>query len=217
MVYRFGVCPHGTHSRSVHIVLTGTNLLKKKKKEKNRCTMQYFHAYIGMRQARVKVPGAKYHVCARCVRKEYLLESRMAKALFLSTVEEAKRRFSFRIENFVIMGNHFHLILQPMGNSCLSKIMQWIMGVFAQRFNAKTGSWGHFWGNRFSSWIISSLMQYLRVFFYIDDNPVRAGLVKSARSWFWGGAYYDATKRYEICEPRDSLDISLKRLSPRWI
>jgi hypothetical protein len=35
------------------------------------------------------------------------------KALFLDVVAKAKKRYSFRIENFTVRGNHFHLIIQP--------------------------------------------------------------------------------------------------------
>ena len=53
------------------------------------------------------------------------------KDLFLETVARAKRKYDFRIDNFCVMGNHFHMIVQPLNGVSLSAIMQWIMSVFA--------------------------------------------------------------------------------------
>ena len=68
---------------------------------------------MGMRQARKLVEGARYHVTARANRKEMILDSSARKELFLSVVKRAKEKYEFRLENFCIMGNHFHFVIQP--------------------------------------------------------------------------------------------------------
>lgn len=130
--------------------------------------------------------GARYHVTARANRRELVFASEGAKALFLSVLREAKARFDFRIENFCIMGNHVHFILRPARGECLSTIMQWTLSVFAIRYNKRFGLTGHVWGERFYSAIIESLLEYLRVFIYIDENPCEAKLVARAEDWLYG-------------------------------
>ena len=132
------------------------------------------------------VDGARYHVCARANRKEMILDNDDLKDLFLSVVKSAKIKYDFRLENFCIMGNHFHFILQPGVDESLSKIMQWILGVFAMRFNRCLKLTGHVWGERFASNIIENIRQYLEKYFYIDENPRRAGLVERAQDWIYG-------------------------------
>ena len=85
------------------------------------------------------------------------------KDLFLETVARAKRKYDFRIDNFCVMGNHFHMIVQPLNGVSLSTIMQWIMSVFAmapgsdsvltksksrEDWNRIHNQTGHVWGGR---------------------------------------------------------------------
>ena len=140
-----------------------------------------------MRQARRLQENARYHVIARANRKEMLLDSAFNKNLFLEIVAKAKKKYDFRIENFCVMGNHFHFIIQPLNGASLSAIMKWILGVFTMTYNRIHQTWGHFWGGRFFSRPISSLMEYLQVFKYIDNNPVKACRVERAEEWRFGG------------------------------
>jgi putative transposase len=84
-----------------------------------------------MRLPRELKEGARYHVTARANRKEMILDTSSMKELFLSVVKRAKRKYDFRLENFCLMGNHFHLVVQPGRGESLSTIMRWILSVFA--------------------------------------------------------------------------------------
>jgi putative transposase len=143
-----------------------------------------------MRKPRELRIGARYHVTARVNRKEMIFDDDTMKALFLRTVKRAKEKYNFRIENFCIMGNHFHFIIQPGKGECLSAIMQWILGVFAMRYNKIKKLWGHLWGSRFYSVIIENFYEYLRVFSYIDNNPVKAKQVENTKAWMFGGLWH---------------------------
>lgn len=68
----------------------------------------------------------------------------------------------------------------------LSKIMQYILGVFAQKYNRKLEIHGHFWGDRFKSAILASIMRFLRAIRYIDDNPVVARMVQMPEEFQYG-------------------------------
>ena len=114
------------------------------------------------------------------------MEKHEIKDLFLSVVKEAKGKYEFRIENFCILGNHFHIIIKPGEGECLSSIMQWILSVFAMRFNRAYNLTGHVWGERFFSQIIANVRQYYKNYIYIDENPKRAGLVDRAQDWLYG-------------------------------
>jgi putative transposase len=164
-----------------------------------------------MRKKRMLRPGAKYHVTARANRKELILNDPEVKELFLEVVEQAKERYDFRIDNFCIMGNHFHLIIQPLKNSNLSRIMQWILSVFAMRWNRMHYSCGHVWGGRFFSHIINGIREFLRVFDYIDKNPVEAGLCRIAEQWIYGGLWHRRQGLKHIVEdPPDIAALSLQ-------
>lgn len=151
-----------------------------------------------MRKPRELQKGARYHVTARANRKEMILDRDRMKDLFLGVVKRAKSKYDFRIDNFCIMGNHYHFIIQPGRGECLSDIMRWIMSVFAMAFNRIMGYWGHVWGSRFFSSIIPSLGEFLRAFGYVDDNPVKAGRVADRRDWRYGGLWHHRSGRRDI-------------------
>jgi len=130
--------------------------------------------------------GARYHVSARANRQEMIFSADETKTLFLSVVQRAKAKYEFQIENFCIMGNHFHFIVHPGRGESLSSIMRWILGVFAMRFNRIHCLTGHVWGERFYSRIIENLRAYLTIFLYIDSNPLVAGLVSRVEDWLYG-------------------------------
>ena len=107
-----------------------------------------------MRRSRFLEDGARYHVTVRVNNKEMLLEPEEAKQLFETVLIRAKRRYSFSLGHFVLMGNHIHLIILPHSDESLSRIMQWILSVFALKYNKMTGRTGHFWGDRFFSSVL---------------------------------------------------------------
>jgi putative transposase len=104
-----------------------------------------------MRRARQLKEGAKYHVMAHAHRREMVLESKELKEMFLEVVRRARKRYKFLIYNFCIMGNHFHFILKPLEDESLSRIMQWILSVFAIKYNKAFNFIGHVWYDRFKS------------------------------------------------------------------
>mgnify|MGYP000981636359 CR=1 FL=1 len=144
-----------------------------------------------MRKPRILREGSLYHVSARANRKEFILNEDDMKELFLRVIHRAHSRYRFRIENFCIMGDHYHLLIRPGPRESLSRIMQWIMSVFAMAYNRAHGLSGHVWGERFFSKIIGGFRDFLETFRYIDQNPVNAGLVANVWEWKHGGLWWD--------------------------
>ena len=153
-----------------------------------------------MRKPRILISDKSYHITARANRQEFILNSVEMKELLLRTIKRAKKKYKFKLKNFCIMGNHIHLIIKPSNKSSLSKIMQWILSVFAMRFNKKYGFIGHVWYDRFKSKVIESFKQYLRTFFYIADNPVRANIVNKSINYKYNGVSFIKNGDFDIIE-----------------
>ena len=151
-----------------------------------------------MRRRRILLEGAEYHVTARINRGEKIFLTPEDRELFMKIFKRAKKKFSFSIKNFCVMGNHIHLLVKPGQKESLSKIMQWLLGVFAQTWNKKHGLSGHLWGDRFFSRIIRGVFDFLRVFIYIDYNPVIAGIVEKPEDWMYGGLWHHKKGLTEI-------------------
>lgn len=79
----------------------------------------------------------------------------------------------------------FHIVLMPERSEYLSKWMQWLMTSHVRRYHRHYGTSGHVWQGRFKSFIIQEDVHLLMVLRYIEGNPVRAGLARSAKDWRW--------------------------------
>ena len=162
-----------------------------------------------MRYRRILIKNCSYHVIARTNRQEFIFDSDSIKEMFIKVLKEAKKKYKFRIDNFCIMGNHIHLIIKPLGISSLSKIMQWILSKFAVRFNKHYNFKGHVWYDRFKSIIIETLKQFIRVNEYIDNNPVKAGIVKKTEDYYYCGITFLKNKIFGVIDPPGGYEFIL--------
>ncbi|MDR0624834.1 MAG: transposase [Treponema sp.] len=162
-----------------------------------------------MRQRRMLQEGAEYHVTARINRSEMILSPREDKDLFLAVLRRAKKKFDFQIKNFCLMNNHVHFLIKPGNKESLSRIMQWILSVFAMAWNRKYHLTGHVWGERFFSRVIPGIVGFLRIFMYIDDNPVNAQIVGRPWEWEFGGLWHHRRGIRDITEEPEPFIVSL--------
>ncbi|MCP4163289.1 MAG: transposase, partial [Deltaproteobacteria bacterium] len=104
-----------------------------------------------MRKARKISKGATYHIVAQTNRGEFLMDTPVCKEMFLDVLSRAKEKYHFKLKHFCIMSNHIHLLIEPVAETKLSKLMQWGLSVFAAKINKFFGLKGHVWHDRFKS------------------------------------------------------------------
>jgi REP element-mobilizing transposase RayT len=132
--------------------------------------------------------GEIYHITATVNNGLMVFEKNPeAKQLFMVYLMRAKKKYGFVLINFCIMGNHVHLQIKTGEGVCISRVMQWLLGCFAQAWNRKKGTKGHFWNGRFWSRVIKSGEDLRSVFGYIAMNPVKAGEVDKPEDWEYCG------------------------------
>jgi len=153
-----------------------------------------------MRKPRILLEGATYHVTAKINRGEHIFEPDEIKNLFLRIIKRAKKKYKFSLKNFVIMSNHIHFLIEPAKKESLSRIMQWILSVFAMYYNKIHKLFGHCWAGRFWSKIIENIRQMFDTFNYISENPVKAGLVKNTQEYEYCGIYHIIRKKFEVVD-----------------
>jgi len=143
-----------------------------------------------MRETREVKRYATYHVMALANLQEYIFASDSMKKLFIKTLFQAQYIYGFKLINYVIMDNHIHLLIAPVGEpEILSNIMRWLLGTFAKRFNGIFGRRGHVFYDRFKSKIVHNLDYLYTVFKYIVLNPVKAKLAKTIFTYKYSGLY----------------------------
>jgi putative transposase len=103
------------------------------------------------------------------------------------------------IHAYVIMPNHFHLLISiPEGNS-ISTFMRDLKKRIAYEYFENLGIVHRpFWQSRFDDLLIYTEEQYRIKFNYIHNNPVKAGLVQNMEDWEYSSAGYYTTGRLGI-------------------
>jgi putative transposase len=145
-----------------------------------------------MRKRRELIDGATYHVTSRTNNRIRVFDCNVGKIAIMLVLKEAKEKYGFQLHNFCIMPTHIHLLVTPADGTNLSRIIQWIKTKVTKRWNRIYGAEGHLWGERFFSRPVKDLQEYFYIYNYIDQNPVKAGLVQNAQDWKLSGAYYIA-------------------------
>ncbi len=115
--------------------------------------------------------------------------------LLLDMVGELSARFNIEIYAYVLMRNHYHLLLKTV-DANLSKSMQWFGTKYTRLFhqNNHTGG-GHLFQGRFKSIIVENDDYLLRLSCYIHRNPLRAGIVERLADYPWSSYRFYAYKR----------------------
>lgn len=106
------------------------------------------------------------------------------KKCFLEVLGEMSKRFEIKVCAYVLMDNHYHLLLQTM-NANLSKAMQWLGATYTRRFNLKNGLSGHLFQGRFKSIVVGNEEYLMRLSLYIHRNPLRAKMVERLADYRW--------------------------------
>jgi len=132
------------------------------------------------RPVRYEAAGAVYHVMARGDGgRDVFVEDEDRKA-WLEALGKTCVRLGWRVHAFVLMGNHFHLLLETPEPNLISG-MKWLMGVFSQGWNRRRLRRGHVFQGRYKAVVVNGEEKeahYLRVVAdYIHLNPVRSAWV----------------------------------------
>ena len=88
------------------------------------------------RQVRIQFPGAVYHVMARGDRREAIFLDDEDRRMFLKVLEEACGRTGWRCLAYVLMGNHYHLVLETPEPNLVAG-MAWLQNTFTRRHNVR--------------------------------------------------------------------------------
>ncbi len=145
------------------------------------------------RPLRYEAAGSVYHVMARGDGGKSVFEDEMDRYSWVNLIEKACARFGWRVHAWVLMGNHFHLLLETPEPNLVAG-MKWVLGVYSQGWNRRRQRRGHVFQGRYKAVVVNGEEKdgsYFKILAdYIHLNPVRAGWLggdtgKPLRSWRW--------------------------------
>lgn len=124
------------------------------------------------RPLRLDVAGGYYHVFSRGIERRVIFPGDVDREDFLGRLKELPTRFGLEIHAYVLMDNHYHLLLRPK-NLNLSQAIQWLNVGYSIWFNKKHGRVGPLFQGRFKSILVGDEVQLTEITRYLHLNPVR--------------------------------------------
>jgi putative transposase len=123
-----------------------------------------------------------------------LLQSERNANLLIDLLRTNMAAHKFKVHDFVIMPDHFHLLVTVEGDTSIEKVMQLIKGGFSFRLKKEFGFSGEVWQRGFSDAHIPDKARFLKHREYIAMNPVKAGLVDSPEKFLYCFEFLAAQK-----------------------
>ena len=136
--------------------------------------------------------------------KQWLADPKIAKVIQENIYHHLGEKYL--LWAYVIMPNHVHILLQPTekierqfsaenndkpyyGKDALSVILHSLRSYTANKANKLLGRSGRFWHpEAYDHWVRND-DELHRIIYYIENNPVKAGLAKSPEDWHFSSAY----------------------------
>jgi putative transposase len=137
------------------------------------------------RLPRLSLAGYPHHVIQRGNNRQPIFQDRADYVRMLELLRENASRFGVVVHSYVLMGNHFHLLVTPQTADALPQMMQSVGRSYVRYFNDLYGRSGTLWEGRYKSTVIQTQRYLLACMAYIDLNPVRAGLSVNVADYDW--------------------------------
>jgi putative transposase len=146
------------------------------------------------RTPRNEQPGF-HHVVTRGNNKRAIYLEDVDRRIFCLTLERVRRRYEWDVLAYVLMRNHYHLLLR-IGDRGLSDGMHDLNHCYAMTFNSRHARINHLFGKRFWSRELTTEGSLQAAARYVVQNPRRAGLVADLMAYSWSS--YRATLGLEF-------------------
>jgi putative transposase len=139
------------------------------------------------RVARIVIPNCPHHVTQRGNNRQDVFLADEDRVAYLELLQEEAQRQALGVEGYCLMSNHVHLIVTPKSEAALAKALGRTGYRYAQYINRRHGRSGHLWQNRFDSCALDA-DHYWTAMAYVEQNPVRARIVRCAWRYAWSSA-----------------------------
>ncbi|MFH1460773.1 MAG: transposase [Candidatus Omnitrophota bacterium] len=141
------------------------------------------------RQGRIHIEGGIYHVIQRGIERREIFKDDEDREEFLKRLEEGLRYTRDKCYGWVLMPNHFHLVIRT-SLMPLSDLMRRLLTGYALYFNKRHKRSGYLYQGRYKSILCQEDAYLLELIRYVHLNPLRAGMVKEVsglRGYKWSG------------------------------
>lgn len=155
------------------------------------------------RPLRIEYEGAVYHVTARGNERGKIFFAEADYRKLKDYIASAKEKFELILHAYVLMTNHYHLIIETPGKN-LSKIMHFINSSYTTHVNIKRKRTGHLFQGRYKAILVDRDHYLLELSRYLHLNPVRAKMTPKPEDY-----PYSSYRAYITGQPESLVDTDL--------
>jgi REP-associated tyrosine transposase len=142
-----------------------------------------------------------FFVTSSIAGKRNLLQSERCANLFIDVLYYYRLTHKYLLHSFVVMPDHFHVLITIGHEMTIERAVQFIKGGFAFRAGRELGFSPPVWQRGFSEVRIYDAQHLAGVREYVAQNPVKRGLARSAREF----PYCSSCGRFELDEVPQGL------------
>ena len=113
-------------------------------------------------------------------------------AYYLWALRHAATAAQCLVHAYALMTNHVHLLVTPEDVTGPARLMKALGRRYVRYFNDRYQRTGPLWEGRYRSTIVDSREYFFSCSRYIDQNPVRAGLVEKSGAYTWSSYRHNA-------------------------
>ncbi len=149
------------------------------------------------RLPRLTLADLPHHVIQRGNNRQPVFTDSTDRERLLTLLADAAPRFGVALHAYVLMDNHFHLLLTPSNVNGLPLLMQAVGRGYVRWFNDRHKRSGTLWEGRYRSTVVQPERWLMPCMAYMDLNPVRSGLVADAADFAWSSYGHYAGQRHD--------------------
>jgi len=139
------------------------------------------------RQPRITLSGVAHHITQRGNYRQKVFDDHEDYLYYSELITEYSKKHHLKILAYCLMGNHIHFIVIPKTEDSLKEVFRTVHMRHAQHINRKRKAHGHLWQGRYFSCLLDDKHLY-RAMRYVENNPVRAKMVKKAWNYPYSSA-----------------------------
>jgi putative transposase len=132
-----------------------------------------------------------FFVTSVTVDRRALLQSERMAGMLVDVLQSCRRRNKLELHEFVVMPDHFHLLITPAPDVSLEKSVQFIKGGFSFRARKELRFGAEIWQRGYAYDRVTSAAHYARLCAYVRGNPVKRFLVEQENLFRYSSAYPD--------------------------
>ena len=147
------------------------------------------------RLPRYALPGQPQHVIQRGNNRSAMFIETADFERFRHDLVVACERYACAVHAYVLMTNHVHMLMTGLVRDAVAKAMQSLGRRYVAYFNRRYARTGTLWEGRYRSMPIDGERYLFTCYRYVEQNPVRAGLVPHPRCYPWSSFHANALGR----------------------